>query len=282
MESLEDLASSLSARSTKITRRKRKPESRAQESRAIANRAILEHTSTNSTPISFSSLKPVCQISLTVQEETFEVLSINSTLFQLQASRYDTIEKDCYAWNFVKWKALSWYNPYLEKPHYFGTIFQLGQGSKRSFVLPSAKINQEQVSEARLPVEIKDALVHFDNPASVSAAMDLAIRIDNRLFERRQEQRLFHQGPSSSYSSATPITPRFRHQQQQQRIFEPKQSANPNRFTLSINLPSARPTPKSRDEMDIDFVHRGPLSSWNETPNKQGLCLVCAKLDIEK
>ncbi|KAH6561451.1 hypothetical protein BASA62_009819, partial [Batrachochytrium salamandrivorans] len=40
-------------------------------------------------------------------------------------------------------------------------------------------------------VRLKDALVHFDNPSSVSAAMDMAIRIDNRLFERRQEQRLF-------------------------------------------------------------------------------------------
>ncbi|KAH6562508.1 hypothetical protein BASA62_009114 [Batrachochytrium salamandrivorans] len=53
--------------------------------------------------------------------------------------------------------------------------------------------------------------------------MDMAIRIDNRLFERRQEQRLYHQRPSFSYSSATPATSRFRNQQQQQRIFEPRQ-----------------------------------------------------------
>ncbi|KAH9252832.1 hypothetical protein BASA81_009240 [Batrachochytrium salamandrivorans] len=57
-----------------------------------------------------------------------------------------------------------------------------------------------------LSSEIKDALVHFDNPSSVSAAMDMAIRIDNRLFERRQEQRFSHQRPSSNYSFGNSVT----------------------------------------------------------------------------
>ncbi|KAH6574171.1 hypothetical protein BASA60_005680 [Batrachochytrium salamandrivorans] len=70
-----------------------------------------------------------------------------------------------------------------------------------------------------LSSEIKDALVHFDNPSSVSAAMDMAIRIDNRLFERRQGQRFSHQRPSSSYSSATSTISRFRNQQQQQQDY---------------------------------------------------------------
>ncbi|KAH9263568.1 hypothetical protein BASA83_013017 [Batrachochytrium salamandrivorans] len=134
-----------------------------------------------------------------------------------------------------------------------------------------------------LSSEIKDALVHFDNPSSVSVAMDMAIRIDNRLFERRQEQRFSHQRPSSSYSSATPVTSRFRNQQQQQRFFEPRQPANsiqPNSF---INPSPVRPVQKSSDDMDIDFVRRGPLSSMErENRMKQGLCLVCGEAGHRK
>ncbi|KAH6563199.1 hypothetical protein BASA60_010809 [Batrachochytrium salamandrivorans] len=40
-----------------------------------------------------------------------------------------------------------------------------------------------------LSSEIKDALVHFDNPSSVSAAMDLAIRIDNRFLKDARNKR---------------------------------------------------------------------------------------------
>ncbi|KAH9275518.1 hypothetical protein BASA83_001799 [Batrachochytrium salamandrivorans] len=88
-----------------------------------------------------------------------------------------------------------------------------------------------------LSSEIKDALVHFDNPASVSAAMDMAIRIDNRLFKRRQEQRLSYQRHSSSYALATPATSHFRNQQQQSRFFEQKQSAVPIQHgSLSTHL----------------------------------------------
>ncbi|KAH9266402.1 hypothetical protein BASA83_010645 [Batrachochytrium salamandrivorans] len=126
-----------------------------------------------------------------------------------------------------------------------------------------------------LSSEIKDALVHFDNPSSVSAAMDLAIRIDNRLFERRQEQRLYHQRSSFSHSSATPITSRFRHQQQQQRIFESKRTANQTRSDFFINLPSARPTPKSNNHMNIDFVRRGPTIFYGTRTSDETRTLSC-------
>ncbi|KAH6601480.1 hypothetical protein BASA61_001964 [Batrachochytrium salamandrivorans] len=49
-----------------------------------------------------------------------------------------------------------------------------------------------------LSSEIKDAWVHFDPPTTLSHAMDLAIKLDNRLFERRQEQRQ-QQKPVSQY-----------------------------------------------------------------------------------
>ncbi|KAH9269837.1 hypothetical protein BASA83_008155 [Batrachochytrium salamandrivorans] len=110
------------------------------------------------------------------------------------------------------------------------TISRLGQGSRTNSALPLAKLIRNKSPRARIPYrlerccspiaiyhglssEIKDALVHFDNPSSVSAAMDMAIRIDNRLFERRQEQQLSHQRPFSSNSPAAPITSRFMNQQ---------------------------------------------------------------------
>ncbi|KAH9271903.1 hypothetical protein BASA83_006007 [Batrachochytrium salamandrivorans] len=133
-----------------------------------------------------------------------------------------------------------------------------------------------------LSSEIKDSLVHFDNPSSVSAAMDMAIRIDNRLFERRQEQRLNHQQPSSSNSSANSVTFHFRNQQQQLKFFEPK-SATPNRSDSFINLPSARPMQKLNNHMDIDFIRRGPLSSMErEHRMKHELCLFVGELAIER
>ncbi|KAH6574751.1 hypothetical protein BASA60_005334 [Batrachochytrium salamandrivorans] len=86
----------------------------------------------------------------------------------------------------------------------------------------------------------------------------------------------FIRDPSSSYSSATPTISRFRNQQQQHRFFEPKQAAVPNQYGSFINPPPARPTPKSSDDMDIDFIRRGPLSPMErESRMKQGLCLVC-------
>ncbi|KAH9248035.1 hypothetical protein BASA81_014324 [Batrachochytrium salamandrivorans] len=116
-----------------------------------------------------------------------------------------------------------------------------------------------------------------------SQLMDMAIRIDNRLFERRQEQRFSHQRPSSNYSSATPVTSRFRNQQQQQRFLEPRQPAIPSQPNFFVNLSPARPVQKSSDDMDIDFVRRGPLSSLErENRMKQGLCLVCGELAIER
>ncbi|KAH6570060.1 hypothetical protein BASA60_007987 [Batrachochytrium salamandrivorans] len=64
------------------------------------------------------------------------------------------------------------------------------------------EINQEQLTAdidwndaalrsqfySGLSSEIKDHLVHCESPVSLAAAMDQAIRIDNRIFERRQEQ----------------------------------------------------------------------------------------------
>ncbi|KAH6593567.1 hypothetical protein BASA50_007235 [Batrachochytrium salamandrivorans] len=68
-----------------------------------------------------------------------------------------------------------------------------------------------------LSSEIKDAWVHFDPPTTLSHAMDLAIKLDNRLFERRQEQRQ-QQKPVSQYNSKSNVGPHSRYQQNYQQI----------------------------------------------------------------
>ncbi|KAH9263125.1 hypothetical protein BASA83_013538 [Batrachochytrium salamandrivorans] len=92
-----------------------------------------------------------------------------------------------------------------------------------------------------------------------------------------------HQRHSSSYSPATPITSHFRNQQQQPRFFETRRSATPSQHGSFVDLPSARPTPKSNNHMDIDFVRRGSLSLMEQDHRvKQGLCLVCGKAGHRK
>ncbi|KAH9265718.1 hypothetical protein BASA83_011013 [Batrachochytrium salamandrivorans] len=114
--------------------------------------------------------------------------------------------------------------------------------------------------------------------SDLNSTMDSAVKL-RMLWNKDSRIR----GPSSSYSSATPVTSRFRNQQQQQRFLEPRQPANliqPNSF---INPSPVRPVQKSSDDMDIDFVRRGPLSSMErENRMKQGLCLVCGEAGHRK
>ncbi|KAH9250121.1 hypothetical protein BASA81_012076 [Batrachochytrium salamandrivorans] len=222
----------------------------AQESRAIANRAMLENTVSESAPVSTLEPKASLPDKFDGTRKNFRgFINQLELVFQLQASRYDTDRKMiAMLGTLLTGNALSWYNPYLEKPDLFRYDLSTWPRFKEKFRATFGEINQEQVSSPSfvlktrksallylccrvsttncryrlerccspisiyhgLSSEIKDALVHFDNPSSVSAAMDMAIRIDNRLFERRQEQRFSHQRPSSSYSSATPVTSRFR------------------------------------------------------------------------
>ncbi|KAH6562509.1 hypothetical protein BASA62_009115 [Batrachochytrium salamandrivorans] len=121
MESLEDIASSLSARFKLLEDENERLKVDAQESRAIANRAILEHTATNSTP----SINSRTQASL---PDKFDGTRRNfrgfinqlELVFQLQASRYDTDRKKiAMLGTLLTGNALAWYNPYLEKPDLF-------------------------------------------------------------------------------------------------------------------------------------------------------------------
>ncbi|KAH9252834.1 hypothetical protein BASA81_009242 [Batrachochytrium salamandrivorans] len=93
MKSLKDIVSSLSARLKLLEDENETLKVDAQESRDIANRAILDHTATNSAHILTLEPKASLPDKLTAQERISEDLSINSSSFQLQASRYDTDQK---------------------------------------------------------------------------------------------------------------------------------------------------------------------------------------------
>ncbi|KAH9252839.1 hypothetical protein BASA81_009247 [Batrachochytrium salamandrivorans] len=93
----------------------------------------------------------------------------------------------------------------------------------------------------------------------LAAAMDQAIRIDNRIFERRQEQQYNPRHSDEIHLQNTPVS----------RIHS---SAVPQRFVDNYsrspaNQPSApiTSTPfqqhRTTDDMDIDFARRGPLTS---------------------
>ncbi|KAH9244800.1 hypothetical protein BASA81_017780 [Batrachochytrium salamandrivorans] len=72
-------------------------------------------------------------------------------------------------------------------------------------------------------------------------------------------------------------------QQQQQRFFDPRQTANPIRPDSFVNLPSVGPAPKSSDDMDIDFVAKEPTISY-ETEHRvnKDFVLFCGELVIKK
>ncbi|KAH6584113.1 hypothetical protein BASA61_007668 [Batrachochytrium salamandrivorans] len=100
-----------------------------------------------------------------------------------------------------------------------------------------------------LSYEIKDALVHFDTPSTLSLAIQQAIKVDNRLYERRLER-----------------TEDFQHSWNQ----TPRRPPPPS--------PMVVPPPRSSNDMDIDFARRGPLTSEERQQRmSRGLCLVCGQ-----
>ncbi|KAH9244262.1 hypothetical protein BASA81_018345 [Batrachochytrium salamandrivorans] len=96
--------------------------------------------------------------------------------------------------------------------------------------------------------------------------MTLAIKIDNRIQERRREQTQSAR-PLSQRSSNTfhvleghlinPENPNHQQQQQQQHQLQHQHQLRPEYQTNSSTPPAAR----QPDYMDVDLVRRGPLSS---------------------
>jgi hypothetical protein len=110
-----------------------------------------------------------------------------------------------------------------------------------------------------LKPHIKDDLAHHERPTTLTALKDLAIRVDNRLFERFQERK----EERSTVSNPSNPPPRFT-APAQPRIFAPR-------------MPATGPTP-----MDIDALTspppRGPLSAQEKQRRRQlNLCLYCGQ-----
>ncbi|KAH9251020.1 hypothetical protein BASA81_011197 [Batrachochytrium salamandrivorans] len=125
-----------------------------------------------------------------------------------------------------------------------------------------------------LSYEIKDALVHFDTPSTLSLAIQQAIKVDNRLYERRLER--------TEVRGVTPYS-------SPNRFFPPTRPQPPTPRTSNTpwNQPQRRPPPpspmvvpppRSSNDMDIDFARRGPLTSEERQQRmSRGLCLVCGQ-----
>ncbi|KAH6566515.1 hypothetical protein BASA60_009448 [Batrachochytrium salamandrivorans] len=93
----------------------------------------------------------------------------------------------------------------------------------------------------------RNDMLHCESPVSLAAAMDQAIRIDNRIFERRQEQQY---NPRSFRRNPPPNTPvsRIQPQQYQQRFVD-------NYSRSPANQPSAPIT-------STPVQQRRPLMTW--------------------
>ncbi|KAH9271290.1 hypothetical protein BASA83_006617 [Batrachochytrium salamandrivorans] len=113
-----------------------------------------------------------------------------------------------------------------------------------------------------LSSEIKDHLVHCESPVSLAAAMDQAIRIDNRIFERRQEQQYNPRSFRRNQPLNTAVS-RIQPQQYQQQYMN-----NYSRQSIHQTSAPITSTPvqqhRTTDDMDIDLARRGPLTSQKD------------------
>ncbi|KAH6596498.1 hypothetical protein BASA50_005078 [Batrachochytrium salamandrivorans] len=203
-------------------------------------------------------------------------------VFQLQDKRYDTDRKKIATLGtLLTDKALSWYNPYIERPEHYAQGSQPCAIYAAEFRQLTADIDWNDAAlrsqfYSGLSSEIKDHLVHCESPISLAAAMDQAIRIDNRIFERRQEHQY---NPRQFRRNPPPIQPilRINSQQHQQQYME-----NPNHHPANqLSAPTTSTPTQQRltsDDMDIDFARRGPLTTAERQQRfSQGLCLVCGQ-----
>ncbi|KAH9244874.1 hypothetical protein BASA81_017682 [Batrachochytrium salamandrivorans] len=106
--------------------------------------------------------------------------------------------------------------------------------------------------------------------------MDQAIRIDNRIFERRQEQQ-YNSRPLRR--NPLPNQPVSRiHSQQQQQQYVDNYSRSPAQQPSAPTTATPTQQRPTSDDMDIDFARRGPLTTAERQQRfSQGLCLVCGK-----
>lgn len=112
-----------------------------------------------------------------------------------------------------------------------------------------------------LKPHIKDDLAHLDRPDSLESLKDLAIRIDNRLFERLQERK--DERPNGSGGST----------------FHPNHRFNNTMKPFIPHRPvGTGPTPMDIDALNTQSTPRGPLSEQEKQRRRQkNLCLYCGQ-----
>ncbi|KAH9249907.1 hypothetical protein BASA81_012280 [Batrachochytrium salamandrivorans] len=139
MASLEDLLSSLSAR-LKILEDENELKVDAQKSRLLQ---IGQFWKNKSNSAHISTLEPKARLPDKFDGTRRKFRGFINQLelvFQLQANRYDTDRKKiAMLGTLLNGNALSWYNPYLEKPDLFQYDLQLGQDLKRNSVRHSER-----------------------------------------------------------------------------------------------------------------------------------------------
>ncbi|KAH9263649.1 hypothetical protein BASA83_012959 [Batrachochytrium salamandrivorans] len=265
----EEMLESMSARLHLIEAENESLKMDAQESRAIANRAMLENTvSSNSLP--YTKEPRVCL------PDKFDGTRKNfrgfinqlELVFQLQSDRYNTDQKmiatlgTLLTGNALAWQGNQSCSVYVALFHQLTADLDWNDSALRAQFYFG------------LSYEIKDALVHFDTPSTLSLAIQQAIKVDNRLYERRLER--------TEVRGVTPYS-------SPNRFFPPTRPQPPTPRTSNTpwNQPQRRPPPpspmvvpppRSSNDMDIDFARRGPLTSEERQQRmSRGLCLVCGQ-----
>ncbi|KAH9263205.1 hypothetical protein BASA83_013445 [Batrachochytrium salamandrivorans] len=223
----------------------------AQESRAIANRAMLENTvSSNSLPYT--------------KEPRLELV------FQLQSDRYNTDQKMIATLGtLLTGNALAWYQSLPRKAASLRvrplSLAEISTGTtppfEPSFTLDSA-------TKSRTPWSTSTLLQLF--PWQIQQA----IKVDNRLYERRLERTEVR--GVTPYSSPNRFFPPTRPQPPTPRTSNTPWHQTPRRPPPPS--PMVVPPPRSSNDMDIDFARRGPLTSEERQQRmSRGLCLVCGQ-----
>lgn len=185
----------------------------------------------------------------------------------------------------MKDKALIWFSTYLENPDRYSDILNNYDNFKTLFINTFGDPDRSIIAASRitqlkhgrrpvasyaadfrqlasdltwndsalihqfrsgLNVEVKDMLLHYDHPATLDELINLSIKIDNRIFEHRQELRL---------GFPRPVIPQFQPQQ-------PNAIVNP-------------------DPMDVSAIRQRPIGKLNDEEREyrkmNGLCMYCGE-----
>ncbi|KAH9263040.1 hypothetical protein BASA83_013656 [Batrachochytrium salamandrivorans] len=289
----EEMLESMSARLHLIEAENESLKMDAQESRAIANQAMLENTVSPNHPPYTKEPRVCLPDKFDGTRKHFRgFINQLELVFQLQSDRYNTDQKMIATLGtLLTGNALAWYNPYLEKPHLYEYDLSAWPRFKEKLRATFGEINQPSLQNSNfaplgretilrylcgfvppinsrsrlerlcpssqfyfgLSYEIKDALVHFDTPSTLSLAVQQAIKVDNRLYERRLERTEIQYDMDIDFARRGPLTS----EERQQRMSRGLCLVCGQSGHLKANCPKSNPNfraPKSIRAIQIDDV----------------------------